>query len=298
MERILRVSLRLLWSRTGDVSCSQVAHSILEWKGGSGRILPLTKQHKEFDKMMRNTGSPVQYICIYATICGVTSLLALYGTMEHLNINAKGSSSKRQASNSVEVDPSSALQATAMADRHRHGDFPPMDKELRAIDAKMQLVLQNASVELTNFGRRVTDWDKKRAPKQNTVLVVSSSHARECANAHGDHVLLKSLKNKMDYCRLHGMDLYHNMDMLDDKMTSWWVKLFAVHMLMLARPNVEWLLWMDSDAVFTNMTFELPFDKYKDYNMVVHGSEDAVYKEKNWLGLNTGPCTLNPSPKS
>lgn len=229
--------------------------------------------------MMRNTGSSVQYICIYATICGVTSLLALYGTMEHLNV-ASGTSKHRSRGNG---EAETATQTESMADLYH------VDSTLRAIDAKMQLVLQNASAELTNFGRRVTDWDKRKpGPKQNKVLLVSSSHPRECLNAHGDHVLLKSLKNKVDYCRLHGMELYHNMDMLDDKMAGWWVKVFVVHMLMLARPDIEWILWMDSDAVFTNMTFELPLAKYKEYNMVVQGSEKPVYKDKSWLGLNTG----------
>jgi hypothetical protein len=237
---------------------------------------------------MRNTGSSVQYICIYATICGVTSLLALYGTMEHLSINAKGRS-KQPISNTGEADASTDSQATAA---HHQSDFH-MDATLRAIDAKMQLVLQNASAQLTNFGRRVTDWDsRKPPPKRNKVLLVSSSHPRECENAHGDRVLLQSLKNKVDYCRLHGIELYHNMDTLDENIAGWWTKLFAVHMLVLARPDVEWLLWVDSDAVFTNMTFTLPFHNYKDSNLVVQGSEESVYTHKNWLGLNTG----NPKP--
>ncbi|KAG0592456.1 hypothetical protein KC19_1G253100 [Ceratodon purpureus] len=245
--------------------------------------------------MMRNTGSSAQYICIYATICGVTSLLALYGTMEHLN---KGTS-KQQISNSNNIveadavtDSDIASQTTTMVDRDYHGVDFPMDTTLRAIDAKMQRVLENASAELTNFGRHVTDWDKRKPSKQNSVLLVSSSHPRECENAHGDHVLLKSLKNKVDYCRLHGMELYYNMDMLDDKMAGWWVKLFLIRMLMLERPDVEWILWMDSDAVFTNMTFKLPLEKYKEYNMVVQGSEESVYKQKSWLGLNSGVILL------
>lgn len=70
-----------------------------------------------------------------------------------------------------------------------------LDNHLKAIDAKMQLVLQNASVP--SFGSRVTDWDKRQpVNRHNKILLVSSSHAKECENAHGDHVLLKSLKNK------------------------------------------------------------------------------------------------------
>lgn len=53
--------------------------------------------------------------------------------------------------------------------------------------------------------------------------------------------------------------------------------------------QLEWILWMDSDAIFTNMTFALPLEKYKDHNMVVQGWDNELYDLKNWVGLNTGP---------
>lgn len=120
------------------------------------------------------------------------------------------------------------------------------------------------------------------------ILLVTSTHPHECQNAHGDHILLQTLKNKVDYCRLHGLELYHNTDVLDEKMSGWWAKVFAMRMLLVARPDVEWLLWMDSDAIFTNMTFEFPMERYKDHNMVMHGRERKVFGQKSWLGLNTG----------
>lgn len=82
------------------------------------------------------------------------------------------------------------------------------------------------------------------------------------------------------------------MDELEEKMAGWWVKLFVIHMLMRARPDVEWILWMDSDTVFTNMTFQFPLDKYKDYNMVMQGYDNMLFEEKNWLGINTGQNSL------
>lgn len=137
--------------------------------------------------MMRNSGSSMQYICIYATVCGVTSLLALYGTMEHMNV-AKSAKSLSQQSSDTELAGNSPAMREA-----------PMDRHLQAIDAKMQLVLQNASLELSRFGHHVTDWDKRRPlNRHNKILLASSSQARECENAHGDHVLLKALKNKVN----------------------------------------------------------------------------------------------------
>lgn len=48
---------------------------------------------------------------------------------------------------------------------------------------------------------------------------------------------------------------------------------------------------MDADAVFTDMEFKIPLEKYKDHNLVVHGWPNMVYgdnENKSWTGLNTG----------
>lgn len=49
---------------------------------------------------------------------------------------------------------------------------------------------------------------------------------------------------------------------------------------------------MDVDAVFTDMEFNLPLERYKNHNLVVHGWPNMVYDEnennKSWTGLNTG----------
>jgi xyloglucan 6-xylosyltransferase len=57
---------------------------------------------------------------------------------------------------------------------------------------------------------------------------------------------------------------------------------------MVAHPEAEWIWWMDSDAVITDMEFEHPLEKYKDFNLVVHGWEQNVYKKRSWLGINAG----------
>ncbi|CDY18017.1 BnaC03g30890D [Brassica napus] len=46
------------------------------------------------------------------------------------------------------------------------------------------------------------------------------------------------------------------------------------------------------DAMFTDMAFELPWERYKDYNLVMHGWNEMVYDDKNWIGLNTGSFLL------
>jgi hypothetical protein len=124
------------------------------------------------------------------------------------------------------------------------------------------------------------------------ILLVTSSHPKACSNKRGDEMLLKAIKNKMDYCRLHDIQIYYNMDKIDDDMTLWWVKVFLTHMLMRKHPEVDWIWWMDSDAIFTDMSFQLPLEKYANYNMVMHGWDDAVYEKRSWLALNAGVFLL------
>jgi xyloglucan 6-xylosyltransferase len=152
------------------------------------------------------------------------------------------------------------------------------------------------------LGEAVTDWDEQRAEYimknggrgnltesgKPRILLVSGSQPKPCDNQNGDYLILKNLKNKIDYCRLHGIEVFFNMAHLDMEMSGFWAKLPLIRKLMLAHPDVEWIWWMDSDAFFTDMLFELPMEKYEDYNLVLHGWDDMLYKQKSWIGLNTG----------
>jgi xyloglucan 6-xylosyltransferase len=178
---------------------------------------------------------------------------------------------------------------------------------LTEIDQKLQRILKS-NKKFTKFGPRIEDWDaqreiaksKKRSNAANQssesskplILLITSSHPHSCEHERGDEMLLKSIKNKMDYCRLHDIELFYNLDKIDDEMNSWWVKVFLTHMLMLKHPEVDWIWWMDSDAIFTDMSFEIPFHKYANHNMVMHGWDDAVYDKRSWIGLNAGVFIL------
>ncbi|KAF7145560.1 hypothetical protein RHSIM_Rhsim04G0191700 [Rhododendron simsii] len=56
--------------------------------------------------------------------------------------------------------------------------------------------------------------------------------------------------------------------------------------------EVEFLWWMDSDAMFTDMAFEIPWERYVDHNFVLHGWEVMVYDWHSWVGLNTDSFLL------
>jgi xyloglucan 6-xylosyltransferase len=151
------------------------------------------------------------------------------------------------------------------------------------------------------LGPVITDWDQQRQawkaknPNVTTTtkgkprtLLVTGSQPTACENPVGDHYLLMSIKNKIDYCRLHNIEIFYNMAHLDAEMAGFWAKLPLIRKLMLGHPQVEWIWWMDSDAMFTDMLFEVPLEKYEKYNLVMHGFDELVFKEKSWTGLNTG----------
>ncbi|KAE8655832.1 Galactomannan galactosyltransferase 1 [Hibiscus syriacus] len=145
----------------------------------------------------------------------------------------------------------------------------------------------------------VKEWDEKRkewlkhhpsfaAGASERIILVTGSQPKPCKNPIGDHLLLRFFKNKVDYCRIHGYDIFYNNLLLHPKMNSYWAKLPVVKAAMLAHPEAEWIWWVDSDALFTDMEFKLPLQRYKNQNLVVHGWPKLIYNSKSWTSLNAG----------
>jgi xyloglucan 6-xylosyltransferase len=126
------------------------------------------------------------------------------------------------------------------------------------------------------------------APGRPRVLVVTGSSPRRCSDPDGEHLLLRAFKNKADYCRVHGFDIFYSTAVLDAELSGFWSKLPLLRTLMLAHPETELLWWVDSDVIFTDMLFEPPWDKYAGHNLVLPGSEEKVYAVKSWIGINAG----------
>ncbi|CAI9282807.1 unnamed protein product [Lactuca saligna] len=152
----------------------------------------------------------------------------------------------------------------------------------------------------------IKNWDEKRREwlklhpsfgpnSDERVLVVSGSQSRPCSNPIGDHLLLRFFKNKVDYCRIHGYDIFYNNVLLHPQMHTFWAKIPAVRAAMLAHPESEWIWWVDSDAAFTDMDFKLPLHRYKDHNFVVHGWPELIYRKKSWTSLNAGVFLIRNS---
>ncbi|CAA2993493.1 glycosyltransferase 7 [Olea europaea subsp. europaea] len=145
----------------------------------------------------------------------------------------------------------------------------------------------------------VKNWDEKRmewlkqhpsfaAGVENRILMVTGSQATPCKNPIGDYLLLKFFKNKVDYCRRHGIEIFYNNVLFQPKMFSFWAKTPTIKAAMLAHPEVEWIWWVDSDAAFTDMDFKLPLDRYKAHNLVIHGWPNLIYEKKSWTSINAG----------
>eukprot|EP00262_Sarcandra_glabra_P004067 TRINITY_DN15052_c0_g1_i1.p1 TRINITY_DN15052_c0_g1~~TRINITY_DN15052_c0_g1_i1.p1 ORF type:complete len:453 (+),score=25.29 TRINITY_DN15052_c0_g1_i1:79-1437(+) len=144
----------------------------------------------------------------------------------------------------------------------------------------------------------ISNWDQKRRQWMNQhpsiditrerVILVTGSQSNPCRNPIGDHLLLRFFKNKVDYCRIHGYDIFYNNVLLNPKMFTFWAKIPAVRAAMIAHPEAEWVWWVDSDAAITDMEFRLPLAKYKHHNLIVHGWENLIYDTKSWVSLNAG----------
>ncbi|KAH1259015.1 Xyloglucan 6-xylosyltransferase 1 [Glycine max] len=145
-----------------------------------------------------------------------------------------------------------------------------------AFDINTILVDEKEDENLENFnphqpyrlGPKISNWNEQRSrwlrenpnfsnflrPNKPRVLLVTGSSPKPCENPVGDYYLLKAIKNKIDYCRLHGIEAFYNMALLDAEIAGFWAKLPLIRKLLLSHPEVEFLWWMDSDAMFTDMS--------------------------------------------
>lgn len=215
-------------------------------------------------------------------LCGVITFLVLRGTID---ISLISSLPRTGLTNHVE-------ETNRFIDRIRSSDEDDDDDD----DGS------DATNHTYSLGPRIANWDELRqrflqesanlSTPYPRIVLATGSQPSPCDRPIGDHYLLKSIKNKIDYCRLHSIDIFYNMAFLDREMSGYWAKLPLIRKLMVSHPEMEWIWWMDSDALFTDMAFELPLSKYEGYNVVLHGYPNLLFEEKSWIALNTGSFLL------
>ncbi|KAI3785150.1 hypothetical protein L1987_44263 [Smallanthus sonchifolius] len=100
---------------------------------------------------------------------------------------------------------------------------------------------------IKNWEEKRKEWLKQHPSfgpgSEDRVVVISGSQSAPCSNPIGDHLLLRFFKNKVDYCRIHGYDIFYNNVLLHPQMHTFWAKLPAVRAAMLAHPEAEWIWW-------------------------------------------------------
>ncbi|XP_062197789.1 probable glycosyltransferase 3 [Phragmites australis] len=236
-------------------------------------------------------------------LCSFITVLVLRGTVGFNLLVSSGGSDGAEADAKVVEDIERILGEIRSDSEPDYGD---LDVDASSNSTVLYSGSGNASSPWTyrnyTLGPKVTDWNAQRrqwmsrnpgfpshdASGKPKILLVTGSPPGPCDNPMGDHYLLKATKNKIDYCRLHGIDIMYNMAHLDPELTGYWSKIPLLRRLMLAHPEVEWVWWVDSDAIFTDMAFELPLSRYEGRNLVIHGYPDLLFQKRSWISLNAG----------
>ncbi|KAI5058389.1 hypothetical protein GOP47_0026559 [Adiantum capillus-veneris] len=134
-----------------------------------------------------------------------------------------------------------------------------------------------------------------------TFMLVTGERPSVCKSAEGAHVLLQSYKNKVEYCSLHGCKVWYMLESWEEGFYGVWARYPALLRLMRSLPSVEWFMWMDADAVFTDYNFSIPFHLYNAWNknFIAHGFPHLLYGEEgNWFSLNAGIFLIRNCPWS
>ncbi|XP_052206643.1 xyloglucan 6-xylosyltransferase 2-like [Diospyros lotus] len=253
-------------------------------------------------RLLRN--GKLTLLCLALTVVVIRGYLGAgkFGTPQQDFREIRNRFSRRQAEPRRVLEEAGAGAGAAAEEKRSYGD---VDIKTIWIDEDEEPERSDPNRPYT-LGPKISDWDERRArwlkknpncpnflrPDKPRVLLATGSSPKPCENPVGDHYLLKALKNKIDYCRLHGIEIFYNMALLDAEMAGFWAKLPLIRKLLISHPDIEFLWWMDSDAMFTDMAFEIPWERYRDSNFVMHGWDHMVYGQKNWIGLNTGSFLL------
>ena len=165
-----------------------------------------------------------------------------------------------------------------------------------------------------------------RAPPR--VLLVTAEQPSECSTATAQWLGARAMRNRLHYAQRHRWQLYWNTDTVDpeyqrhveeQKGNAMWNKASrcaasacCTHSRdsRASRPSqpallnkllhssvmdgIEWMFWIDSDAFFMAIDFQLPLDEYDaaGYNLVLWGEprmvDDPNPRAPSYFGLNAG----------
>ncbi|CAN6330541.1 unnamed protein product [Urochloa humidicola] len=240
----------------------------------------------------------ITLLCAFVTLLVLRSTVGVNRRLVHI-----AAASHREPPGTKDADDIERILREIRADADPDGDDDDAGSMSTPDDTRYHDRGVAWSTANYSLGPRVTRWNAKRrrwlhlnpsfpsrdARGRPRVLLVTASPPGPCdTGPAADHFLLKATKNKIDYCRLHGLELVHVTARLD----GGWGKLLVLRRLMLAHPEVEWLWWVDGDALITDMGFELPLSHYEGAHLVVHGNHYLLFNLRSWAAVSTGSFLL------
>ncbi len=123
----------------------------------------------------------------------------------------------------------------------------------------------------------------KVPPYNGHIHIVTTVHKRPCERTMmGNWLEMLSVKNKENYAIARNYSFsWFTADVQRD-MRGNWNKLAALQLVFDAlEPNDnEWVLWVDSDALFVELGQDIPLEKYQGYHVVMWAGNDREMKEK------------------
>lgn len=138
-----------------------------------------------------------------------------------------------------------------------------------------------------------------RGPPGAKVMMVTANQPLPCTTRRGDWIMELALRNKLMYATLHDYKTWWSTELVSAwDLEAAWNKIPLLYVLMHPESpvsqGVEWMLWMDDDAIFTDMNFTMPFEQYDrdGINLVIWGDPQRVYRANDIQGLNTGVFLL------
>ena len=118
------------------------------------------------------------------------------------------------------------------------------------------------------------------------------------------------MQNHAEYARQHGMQSTWSSALVDAAYDGAWNKMAFLQKVLrseLTKSETDWLLWVDWDAIFTDMAFELPLEEYEQrrLRLVIGGDPSAIgggpqqradYLKANWKAVSSSWLSLRTRP--
>lgn len=129
------------------------------------------------------------------------------------------------------------------------------------------------------------------------VIIVTSVPETPCSSVTGHHIHLMSLRNKQDYANLHGYEFHWTRTA---HLAGPWNKVAVLLQLLQQHSTSQdppWLLWVDADTLFANMSRTVSFARYAGKDVVIPGDEQAL-DDRDAQGINTGVMLVRATARA